>query len=102
MDDGYAHERELRHRNDSKARLSESVKKRIKTTMIGAISSIEDKLGFLWEDNPKMFDLYQQLRSEILDKGNDQVRSIDGELSQYEISYNRYQVNIPIKKIRKD
>lgn len=102
MDDGYARERGLRHKNDSKARLSDAIKKRIQTTMIGAICSIEDKFGFLWEDNPKMFDLYQQLRSEILDKGNGQSRSIDNELSQYEISYNRYHVNIPIKKIRKD
>ena len=73
--------------------------------MIGALSSIEQHLGFLWENkNGKlseeqkvMYDLYQKIRSEILDKGNTQARNIDAELSQYDINWLRYSVNIPVK-----
>jgi hypothetical protein len=45
-----------------------------------------------------MYDLYQKLRSEILDKGNTQARNIDAELSQYDIKWLRYSVNIPVKE----
>jgi len=100
--ENYSSIRAEREKSEARNRLSEAIKKKIKTTMIGAISSIEEKLSFLWQENPEMFTLYQELRSEILDKGNNQVRTIDSELSQYEISSNKFYFNIPIKKIRKD
>ena len=73
--------------------------------MIGALSSIEDHLGFLWghksdealsEEQEKMRQLYEELRSEILDKGNTQMRNIDTELTQYDVTWNRYQYQIPV------
>ena len=76
--------------------------------MIGALSSIEDHLCFLWghksdealsEEQEKMRQLYEELRSEILDKGNTQMRNIDAELTQYDINWNRYQYQIPIKPL---
>ena len=75
--------------------------------MIGALSSIEDHFSFLWAANngdeltPEqkiMYDLFQKVRSEILDKGNTQSRNIDAELSQYEVKWLRYSVEIPVKK----
>ena len=72
--------------------------------MIGALSSIEENLGFLWnsngnltEEQEKIYNLYQKIRSEILDKGNTQARNIDVELSQYDIKWLRYSVTIPVK-----
>ena len=44
-----------------------------------------------------MYELFQKVRSEILDKGNTQARNIDAELNQYEVKWLRYSVNIPIK-----
>lgn len=79
--------------------------------MIGALSSIEDHLGFLWghksdealsEEQEKMRQLYEELRSEILDKGNTQMRNIDAELTQYDINWNRYQYQIPIKPFKEN
>ena len=35
-------------KNDSKERLSKILKKKVETTMIGALSSIEEHFGFLW------------------------------------------------------
>jgi len=94
--------REKKYKADSKDRLSKILKKKIQTTMIGALSSIEENLGFLWEENnPKftpedMKNIYNKIRSEILDKGNNQARNIDAELSQYEVEWLRYSIKIPI------
>lgn len=101
----YKQLREDKFKQDSKERLSKVVKKKIETTMIGALSSIEEHFGFLWdsqngeisEDKKMMYDVYQKVRSEILDKGNSQSRNIDAELNQYDIKWLRYSINIPVK-----
>ena len=72
--------------------------------MIGALSTIEENFGFLWnnEENPSseqeklMKELYNKVRSEILDRGNNQARNIDAELSQYEVEWTRYQIKMPV------
>jgi len=96
------------YKEKSKDRLAKNCKKKIQTTMIGSLSSIEDHLGFLWghksdealsEEQEKMRLVYEELRSEILDKGNTQMRNIDAELTQYDINWNRYQYQIPIKPL---
>jgi hypothetical protein len=97
--------REDKYKNDSKERLSKILKKKVETTMIGSLSSIEEHLSFLWtssggEMTPEqkiMYDLFQQIRSEILDKGNTQARNIDAELAQYEVKWLRYNTIIPVK-----
>ena len=100
----YKNVRHNKYKDDSKDRLSKILKKKIQTTMIGALSSIEEHLGFLWnsdgesltDDQKQMKELYGQIRSEILDKGNNQARNIDAELSQYEVEWTRYQMQIPV------
>ena len=103
----YKTAREDKFKTDSRVRLSKILKKKVETTMIGALSSIEDHFSFLWAANngdeltPEqkiMYDLFQKVRSEILDKGNTQSRNIDAELSQYEVKWLRYSVEIPVKK----
>jgi hypothetical protein len=101
----YKQQREDKYRQDSRDRLSKILKKKVETTMIGALSSIEDHFSFLWSsgDGPMspeqkmMYDTFQKVRSEILDKGNAQSRNIDAELAQYEVKWLRYQTVIPIK-----
>lgn len=97
----YKRVREHQFKVDSKDRLSKLLKKKVQTTMIGALSSIEEHLGFLWQDadsqDAKKFKaLYDQIRSEILDKGNHQARNIDAELSQYEVEWLKYTYSIPV------
>lgn len=98
----YKKARDKKYKEDSKDRLSKILKKKIQTTMIGALSSLEENLSFLWEqDNPKfsksdMKNLYNKIRSEILDKGNNQARNIDAELAQYEIEWLRYSIKMPV------
>ena len=97
--------RDDKFKYDSKTRLSKILKKKVETTMIGALSSIEEHFAFLWtndsgELSPEqkiMYDTFQKVRSEILDKGNTQARNVDAELNQYEVKWLRYSVNLPLK-----
>lgn len=101
----YREARTEKYKYDSKDRLSKILRKKVETTMIGAISSIEDHFAFLWtaedseltEEKRFMYELFQKVRSEILDKGNSQARNVDAELNQYEVKWLRYSVNIPVK-----
>lgn len=99
----YKKTRDESYKTKSKDRLSKILKKKVETTMIGALSSIEEHFGFLWntegklsEEQQIMSDIYQKVRSEILDKGNSQARNIDAELSQYEVKWLKYSLNIPV------
>jgi transcription termination factor Rho len=100
----YKSAREDKYRQDSRDRLSKILKKKVETTMIGALSSIEDHFGFLWTTKDSvlspeqkiMYDTFQKVRSEILDKGNTQARNIDAELAQYDIKWLRYQTTLPV------
>lgn len=102
MEEDYKKIRDKKYKADSKDRLSKILKKKIQTTMIGALSSMEENLRFLWEqDNPKvskaeMKEIYNKIRSEILDKGNNQARNVDAELAQYEVEWLRYSMQIPV------
>ena len=101
----YKEARSERYKYDSKDRLSKILKKKVQTTMIGAISSIEDHFAFMWtaEDSEMttemkfMYETFQKVRSEILDKGNTQSRNMDAELNQYEVKWMRYAMDIPVK-----
>ena len=89
----YNNRRKEIHDAKSYNRLSRNMKKKIQTTMIGALSSVEKHFSFLWEQEniseeqrESLKRIYDNLRSEILDKGNHQLRNIDAELSDYTIS----------------
>ena len=45
-----------------------------------------------------MYETFQKVRSEILDKGNTQSRNLDAELNQYEVKWMRYAMDIPVKQ----
>lgn len=91
----------------SKDRLKKEISKRMRTSMIGAVSSIEKILGHLWchecvsrtPEQEKLYLLFQELRTEILDKGNDQIRSCESELSSYEVVWQGYHINLPIRPL---
>lgn len=103
--------KEDKYISDSKDRLSRILKKKVETTMIGALSSIETHFGFLWEvergevstpEKKLMYEIYQKVREEVLNKGNTQARNIDAELSQYNVSWLKYQNVIPVKEMKKE
>jgi hypothetical protein len=90
----YSNKRSSLHEFKSKQQLASNMKKKIQTTMIGALSSIEDYFGFLWEGDllsqdqkSEIKNKFDSLRSEILDKGNRQLRNVDAELQDYNVAY---------------
>ena len=113
MDEGYKtliqmkRESEARqkakYKTDSKERLKKIATKKLQTTMIGALDSIEKHLGFLWEDdeegkcNAGLRDTYDIVRQEILDRGNDQIRNMMTEIDQYDMEWLRYQLKLQVK-----
>jgi hypothetical protein len=103
--------REERSKEVSKDVLFKSSKKKIQTTMIGALSSLEDGFGFLWGFNTDaegdedlspeqqhLKDIYDEARAKILDRGNTQIRNLEAEFAQYDITQKRYNFNIPVIK----
>jgi len=67
--------------NRSEAKTVETL---LRTTMIGSISKIEDLFGRFWahgtppeertEKQEKLYELFMELREQILDLGNEQIR----------------------------
>ena len=101
----YKKERDSRLQASSNERLLRIARKKIQTTMIGALSSIEKHFGFLWahdesrdltQEEEHAKELYEKMRSEILDRGNNQARNLEAELSQYEVKWLKYNMKLPV------
>jgi hypothetical protein len=90
----------------AKRQFSGVLDKKFKTTFIGAISQIQDAFGELWGENKQeedrteqereWYDIWQQVRTNILNNGNNQLRAALNELQQYNIIWEGYKLNLPI------
>jgi hypothetical protein len=102
--------REERDRELSKDKLFKAAKKKIQTTMIGALSTLESSFGFLWgfevpeedktPEQKKVYEIYEEARAQILDRGNTQIRNLESEFVNYDIVRKRYKITLPVKTIR--
>ena len=104
----YKAEKATKYQEVSKERLLKISKKKIQTTMIGALSTVEKHLGFLWgyespealtPEQEHLKEIYNEVRSEILDRGNNQARNLETEFAAYDINWLRYQITLPVKTI---
>ena len=75
----------------------QSIEKRLKTTMIGALAKFEANFGYLWEDDSpdqEMYDnMWENTRNDILNHGNHQIRSTIKELVDYFYNKNNIKYN---------
>ena len=103
-------DKEERYKEVSKQRLLKIGQKKIQTTMIGALSSVEKHFGFLWgheqedeltAEQQHVKSLFEEIRAEILDRGNNQIRNLEAELAHYDVSWLRYHISIPFKPSNK-
>jgi len=85
--------------------LEKDIEKKFKTVMIGAIASIENNLGFLFGHNEnreltpeeeELKEIFVKIRSEILDKGNGQIRNVKTALDLYKIELAKKTIQLPI------
>jgi hypothetical protein len=85
------------------------IKKRIQTTMIGALYEFEENFGYLWgldkeesqltEKELRFRDQWEDARNNILNKGNNQLRQC---LSELEKSHGQVRYNYRFKKGNQD
>lgn len=83
--------------------LTESIRRRITTTMIGSIDAVEKKFGFLWSDQNTqdakfMQKLFLEVRKTILDNGNAQLKAAQEEIAGYEVEQSNYYTVFPAIK----
>ena len=92
----YKEIREEKIKDASKKRLLDEAKKRIQTTMIGAIDIIQKELSDYNIDG-----VLSEIRSKILDKGNNQIRNLEVEFSKYDIISKTRGIISPIERDKK-
>lgn len=90
----------------SQSRLRANAEKKMKTTFIGCLDSVEKHLGFLWGHGRADNDLtpdevefrlaWDALREEILNKGNSQSRALQAEISEYEVLWKKKDYIFPL------
>jgi hypothetical protein len=93
----------------------QNIQKRFQTAMIGSLARVEDYFGFMWghdEDEEKLTnkqmensELWEELREEILDHSNYQMRCAINDLKNFfnEISnQNTYKETIKFKFNKED
>jgi hypothetical protein len=101
-------DRQKRVAAKSKTQLSSIIERKVKTTMIGAISQFEQFFGELWGYNKHasertreeqvMYDKWMIARTNILNNGNNQNRALQNELQQYFILWQGYHYDFPVVK----
>lgn len=96
------------YKTHSKKRLMEQIKKKFQTTMIGALDKFEQKFGYLWGmgKNPNTHtaqeaqyaEMWEYVRTEILNNGNTQCRACLDDISEYTMTWNRYNTKFIVHK----
>jgi len=98
--------REERYKDISRDKLFKASKKKIQTTMIGSLSTIKEQFGFLWwfdilesertPEQKKLHEIYEDTRAKILDRGNTQIRNLETEFVNYDITRKKHFINLPM------
>lgn len=88
----------------SKKRLVSILEKKVQTSFIGALSQFENLFSHLWGYNKDerdltdeqfdMREMWEEVRTNILNNGNNQIRAIQNEINQYTIKWNRYRLDM--------
>lgn len=82
--------------------LIDNMRRKITTTMIGAIDAVEKKFGFLWnedsEDAKFMKKAFLEIRKSILDNGNTQIKLAEEEIGGYDVEKTVFHTIFPVIK----
>lgn len=83
-----------RRKDEAKDALCVRMTKNMETIMIGALEEIENSFGFLWghkenrsktKEEIEFSEMWQDLRSRILDRSNHKIMQSEKEFDKYEI-----------------
>ena len=96
---------------NSKRKLEVNIRKKFQTTMIGALAKFEERFGHLWghginseqlDDEQRRYrEVWDVVRTEVLNNGNNQLRGANEEIARYNIVWNGYHMEFPISPIIK-
>jgi len=100
----------------SRKRLIDNLTKKFNTTMIGSLAEIEKEFGELWgqgiderhltKTEKKMREKYLNLRTRILNNGNNQLRTAIEEINQYSTEWQKYRTEFfpasTVSKLKED
>ena len=96
----------MNNRNQKKGIINQ-VKKRFQTTIIGGLARFEESFGYLWgynsdrdltEKQKEFADMWEYVRTSILNHGNDQMRqAIDEIIDHVERENDLYRYDFIIK-----
>jgi hypothetical protein len=97
-----------RKKTYSRRQLASMLTKKFKTTMIGSLASFEEHFGYLWGHGKKEEELseneinwrnfWDEARTEILNKGNSQLRAALEEVNHYDLEWKRYHTQLVVKQ----
>ncbi len=96
--------KEERFAEQSRKRLDKIISTKIRTAFVGALASFEEEFGVLWgnekEDDGELTDnerawreIWENVRTEILNNGNTQLRAARNEIANHVVQWNRYHMN---------
>ncbi len=105
-------EREQHHTSfsaKSLSRLQRVAAKKMRSSFVGTLPILEHFFGHLWAhgtDNAELTDLqirwraiWSKVRTAILDNGNDQLKALERELSEYEVKWLSFQATmVPVSR----
>lgn len=82
-----------KYKTESRQKLLDFCSTAIKTTMIGSIAILEENLSDLEYEQ-----VFNKLRKQILDLGNEQIARIQDEFERYTVEWLRYNYTFKIGK----
>lgn len=100
-----------RYKQYSKDRLCKNIAGKIRTTMIGSLAIIEQELGYLWglnedrrltPEEEEMLIIWEDIRTRILDLGNNNIRMAEEEIDSYTLNWNKFKTNLIFNNKEKD
>jgi hypothetical protein len=94
------------YKENSKKRLLKNIEKKFKTTMIGALARFEEGFGDLWghgkreltSEELEFRKIWEDVRTEVLNNGNNQLRGAQDEIANYTMSWDKYHTELIVKK----
>jgi len=91
---------------ESRRRLDRIISNKMRTTFIGALASFEEIFGFMWghgeseddlsEQQLMMRQLWDEARTQILNKSNNQLRAVRTELNNHVVSWKRHHLELKV------
>ncbi len=94
------------YKENSKRRLLQVLDKKFQTTMIGALARFEEAFGELWghkdkeitEEQMEFRRIWEQVRTDILNNGNNQRRAAQEEIANYTMSWDKFKTELVVKQ----